>query len=231
MLMQFVVENFLSFRDKAVLSMLAAPGVQHAKGRSVRVPGFPEVTRCAAIYGANASGKSNLVKALAFAQRLVVRGTRSGNRIRFRPFRLDESKRGAPSRFEFEVLCAGKQYSYGFVVSSEAVEAEWLFETVGGVARKIFERSRSETHPDRPDIELSDTIAPDSSRRQFIGFVAEGTRPNQLFLTEAAERNVSELSHLSGWFNTGLKVVSPDEAFPQLAFAFEREPALREFAA
>lgn len=71
MLIQFVVENFLSFRDKQILSMRAPePGAARIgaafdrdKQQTVRAGG-EEILRCAALYGANASGKSNLVRAL-----------------------------------------------------------------------------------------------------------------------------------------------------------------------
>lgn len=76
MLLQFTVENVLSFREEAVLSLLAAPGVEHAPGQVVEVEGLPRpVLRVVALYGANASGKSNLVHALQRTAALVVVGT------------------------------------------------------------------------------------------------------------------------------------------------------------
>ena len=101
LLLQFVVENFLSFRDKAVLSLLrAVVGVPTRKPcRTPDEASSPEVRR---YYGANASGKSNLVKALQFAQRLVVSGTKSGEPTGVTPFKLSEQA-DAPTRFEFEL--------------------------------------------------------------------------------------------------------------------------------
>jgi AAA15 family ATPase/GTPase len=64
MLLQLAVENYLSFRDRAVLSMLADDRVPHAPGQVMEGPGGRKVLRAAAVYGANGSGKSNLVKAL-----------------------------------------------------------------------------------------------------------------------------------------------------------------------
>lgn len=201
MLLQLVVENVLSFRGKAVISLLAADGVPHDDVHVVRLPGLPPVLKCAAIYGANASGKSNLVKAFELARRLVVDGTKAGEPIPLRPFKLDAGSLAAPSRFEVDLHAAGRRYSYGFVATAEAVLSEWLFRSEGGEEQPLFER---EAGANRPAITLGQALAEDEARRQFLAFVAEGTRPNQLFLTECAERNVGELAAVTKWFRSGV---------------------------
>ncbi|XXT15628.1 ATP-binding protein [Sorangium sp. So ce429] len=228
LLLQFVVENFLSFRDKAVLSLVAVDGVPHAENQVARLDARQRVLKCAAIYGANASGKSNLIKALQFAQRLVVTGTKSGEPTGVTPFKLGEQA-NAPSRFEFELGMAGRRYSYGFVAAPRAILSEWLFEHDGTQERRVFERSHDESRPGRPRIELGDALLSDSGRRQFLGFVAEGTRDNQLFLTEASERNVLELAHVTRWFRTGIQVVLPDSTFADLATRVAQEPSFKAF--
>ncbi|WP_437752287.1 AAA family ATPase [Sorangium sp. So ce1389] len=228
LLLQFVVENFLSFRDKAVLSLVAVDGVPHAENQVARLDAGQHVLKCAAIYGANASGKSNLVKALQFAQRLVVTGTKSGEPTGVTPFKLGEQA-NAPSRFEFELGMAGRRYSYGFVAAPRAILSEWLFEHDGTQERRVFERSHDESRPGRPRIELGDALLNDAGRRQFLGFVAEGTRDNQLFLTEASERNVLELAHVTRWFRTGIHVVLPDSTFADLATRVAQEPSFKAF--
>ncbi|KYF81268.1 hypothetical protein BE17_04445 [Sorangium cellulosum] len=228
LLLQFVVENFLSFRDKAVLSLVAVDGVPHAENQVARLDAGQRVLKCAAIYGANASGKSNLVKALQFAQRLVVTGTKSGEPTGVTPFKLGEQA-DAPSRFEFELGMAGRRYSYGFVAAPRAILSEWLFEHDGTQERRVFERSYDESRTGRPRIELGDALLSDPGRRQFLGFVAEGTRDNQLFLTEASERNVLELAHVTRWFRTGIHVVLPDSTFADLATRVAQEPSFKAF--
>ncbi|HPH29605.1 MAG TPA: AAA family ATPase, partial [Pseudomonadota bacterium] len=89
MLIQFAVENFLSFQGKTVLNLTATADPKHPNHlRPVNKAGNLQAVRCAAVYGANASGKSNLVKALAFAEQLVTKGTRPGASIGVTPFRL-----------------------------------------------------------------------------------------------------------------------------------------------
>jgi hypothetical protein len=209
MLLQFVVENVLSFRDKAVLSLLAAEGVAHDEAQVIRVPGLPPVLKCAAVYGANASGKSNLVKAFELARRLVVDGTKAGEAIPLRRFKLDAGALAGASRFEVELYAGGRRYSYGFTATAAAVESEWLFTSDGGEERMLFEREQPGEGAERPVITVGAGLTEDAARGQFIVFVAEGTRANQLFLTECAERNVVELAAVTRWFRDGAVIVRP----------------------
>jgi uncharacterized protein len=198
MLLQFTVENVLSFRDETVLSLLAAPGVEHAPGQVIEVPGLPRpVLRVAAIYGANASGKSNLVKAMQKAAWLVLVGTPPGRLIDVAPFKLDAEAERKPSRFEFEIWADEARWSYGFSYTTARIEAEWLYRDAGNGETKVFHRVTDE---DDVRIEIGDALDLDGERRQFLKFVAEGTRPTQLFLTEATERNVKELERLHEFF-------------------------------
>jgi uncharacterized protein len=198
MLLQFTVENVLSFRDETVLSLLAVPGVEHAPGQVIEVPGLPRpVLRVVALYGANASGKSNLVKAMQRAALLVLLGTPPGAAIRVSPFKLDPEAERKPCRFEFEIWVDGWRWSYGFACTPARVEAEWLYRDAGGGERKVFERS-SEDH--EVSVVFGEALDLDDERRQFWKFVAEGTRPSQLFLTEAYQRNVKELDALLSFF-------------------------------
>ena len=227
MLLQFTVENFLSFRDAATLSMLAADDVEHAEQQIGQGPGGRKVLRCAAIYGANASGKSNLIRALDFALGLVRDGTKSTARIGTRPFKLDSAKRSAPSRFQFELGERNIHYSYGFEVTQEKVQSEWLFLTEGGNERCFFRRLAAGENA-APAIEFDAALPVDAERRKFLGFVAEGTRPNQLFLTEAHAHNVTELGGLLNALNV-ITIIWPRAPYRGLTEALEGDPTFHGF--
>ncbi len=104
MLVEFSVENFLSFNERVTLSLLAAPELDEADGlveNTFEAPGGVRLLKSALIYGANASGKSNLIEAVRFASRFVMNSakeTQAGEPIEVKPFLLDQSaeKRGAP---------------------------------------------------------------------------------------------------------------------------------------
>ena len=90
MIISFSVENWMSFRDRTTFSMVASRERQHGE----RVPKLGKyqtrVLPIAAIYGGNASGKTNFFKALSFAKTLVVEGTRPDSLIPIETFRLDD---------------------------------------------------------------------------------------------------------------------------------------------
>jgi AAA15 family ATPase/GTPase len=142
-------------------------------------------------------------------RQIVVNGTKPGEPIPLRPFKLDEGSLKAPSRFEVDFYTAGQRYSYGFSATAEAVQSEWLFLYDGNGEQPLFERV--EPAEGRPAIALGQALTQDAGRRQFIAFVAEGTRPNQLFLTEAAERNVNELEAVTKWFQGGVIIKKPGQ--------------------
>lgn len=188
MLLQFTVENVLSFRDQAVFSLMAAPHVDHRPEHVVKLPGVSApVLRVAALYGANASGKSNLVKALDLAVNLARGGVRAKEHLAIPSFALGPEPGPTSSRIEFELWYDSARWSYGFQIGGGRVESEWLFADSGSGERPVFQR-------DLQVFEFGTGVDLPPARRQFWDFVAEGTRSNQLFLAETAERNVFELA-------------------------------------
>lgn len=222
MLLQFSVENFLSFREPQVLSMLAADGVDHPPHMVMEGPEGKKVLRCAAIYGANASGKSNLVKALEFGTRLVLKGTRAGEGLGVRFFRLDATSSEKPASFQWELDVDGSQFSYGFEISDTLVLSEWLFVRDHQGESLVFEREGAK-------VNLTDKLTTNPERTAFLRFVAQGTRPNQLFLGEARERNVFELANVWGAFEA-CQFVQPDRPLTPLLDFFRKHPDFADHA-
>lgn len=207
MLIQFAVENFLSFRDKTVLSMVASDDTRH-EGHVVTLPDGTRVLRCAALYGANASGKSNLIKALRFARELIISGVRPGKSIPTRPFKLLEALR-AETRCEFEIWANDYRYSYGFVTDARHVVSEWLYRRNREGEQMMFERQGKHG---AVEIKLGNVFGKAKSR---VEFVAEGTRPEQLFLSETEERNVVQTSAVGHWFRQRLDTIAPTLSFEE----------------
>jgi len=127
MLVQFIVENFLSFNTRTAFSMMAAGGDEQHSDHIVTegIGKAPPLLRAAALYGANAAGKSNIVKAIQFAQKLIQDGTRAGQTIPITPFKLGSDCQSS-SRFEFVFVYQAVLYSYGFVLDSRYILEEWL---------------------------------------------------------------------------------------------------------
>ena len=187
MLIRFSVENHRSFRDRVTLSMIAGDHDLHTdhliKGAG---PGGVDLLRLAVVFGANASGKSNLVHALRTATEMIRRSPRIDEPLVYTPFKLDAESRTKPTRFEFELKVQDKFYSYGFAFHATAIVEEWLFEIGTDPEVPWFER-------DENGIRLGD-FGEVGEAVQFLNFTAKGTPKNRLFLTEYSERGVHKIA-------------------------------------
>ncbi|MBP1467750.1 AAA family ATPase [Candidatus Chloroploca sp. M-50] len=194
MLIEFSVENFRSFQDQVTLSMEAAkissrPASldEHnvfSAGKNVRL------LTSAAIYGANASGKSNLIAALRFMRTFVGRSfsdTQVGEPIPVEPFRLNTETERLPSTFEIVFLIADEQYRYGFAANSEQIVREWLFRLGSSRELTLFERHDAQ-------IKVNSR-----SFREGLG-LEKRTRSNALFLSVVAQNNGAIAGDLVRWF-------------------------------
>lgn len=194
MLLRFRFSNFRSFRDAQELSLVAAePG-----GCSRKVRGFEErVLPVAAIYGANASGKSNVLKALQFMKEVVQdshRFWKPDTPIPRQPFALDPECQAEPSEFSMDLLIGARRFQYGFWVDNAQVVKEWLYAFPGGKKQVWFARA---------------------GRRVTFGRMLRGPnrqiaalmRHNSLYLSVAAQNAHVDLSPLYRFFSK-LVVVS-----------------------
>jgi len=221
MLLQFAAENYRSISSETVLNLAPAKSRIHTDhvlisdeaGRSVK--SLP----LAVLYGANASGKSNLIRALSTARQIVISPKRGGSAVPVTPFLLDPATTTKPSRFEFVLKHEGVLYTYGFSATSEEIIEEWLFAVFDRKEVKVYERVSQDG---AILVEPGRKLAPTQRERERVSFIAEGLQPNQLFLTEAAERNIELLMPLIWWFRHSLEIISPRAAYQLLlARAFE----------
>jgi AAA15 family ATPase/GTPase len=224
MLIQFTVENYRSFRERTVFSMRKASNVERGEDAPDVVKGT-DILRCAAMYGANASGKSNFVKALRFARELVVTGVEERGRIQTHPFRLDDTSTGAPSYFEFYLRTGSdKVYVYGFAVQPDAVVSEWLSEVVGDDEIPVFYRDGKE---------FQFASQGEGSKDELLNLVGSATRDNQLFLRTAREFKLERfpraLADVLEWFELALKIIGPDVPYSWLIADADRHGDFRAF--
>jgi uncharacterized protein len=202
MIIRLSVENWMSFRDRASFDLVATRERQHRE----RVPKLDKyklgVLPVAAIYGANASGKTNLFKALSFAKFLVVNGTQPEGLIPIEPFRLDPSCSEKPSRFSFELLIAETIYEFSFSLTRKAILEEKLTQITGSGEKVLYDRRNG-------SITFDSTLSKDP----FVNFVFKGTRDNQLFLTNSVSQKVDTFRSVYDWFRDTLDLVAPDSRF------------------
>jgi AAA15 family ATPase/GTPase len=197
MLLAFRAENVRSFRDELELSLLATTlaeqGVPHAV--PWRQGGRPiQVLPAAGIFGANASGKSNLLRAMSDMRRHVLYSFSHGDPERGMSrsaFRLDAVRESSPSRFEVDLILHGIRHEYGFIIDDTRVLEEWAYRYPHGKAALLFRR-------DEADVMLGE-------RNRTKGrAVIEILRPNSLLLSAAAAANHPDLVPLRRWFADNL---------------------------
>ncbi len=221
MLIQFSATNFLSFKDEMLLNLIPVKSrtmkdhiISDDEGKRT------DVLPIATIFGANASGKTNLVNAMAYAQKLILQGTRSDNATGVTPFLLDTENENAPTRFEFVFKHKGILYTYGFLLSNRIIHEEWLFARYTTQESRVFERKSNEK---RTIVEPGPRLIAETKGSQFIDFIAQGTRPNQLFLTEANEKNISLLKPVFHWFQEHLHIIRPNSQYRALALRAHKD--------
>lgn len=206
MLIEFSVENFRCFRDKATLSMVCASKDSSLPENTIPADGVASLrlTRSAAIYGPNASGKSKFLDAMRFMRDFVV-GSHfariSRAEVDVTPFRLDARYERQPCTFEAVFNAEGSRYVYGFSVDQERVRAEWLSSYPRGQQRVLLEGTWSDKDG------FVDYYFGPSWKGQKKKF-QELVRPNVLLISVAAQLNHPIARTVYSWFADTFRYVS-----------------------
>lgn len=201
MLVQFTVANWKSFKEPVTLNMVAGKEIQHT-GHIQYVPEYKlNVLPVSMVFGGNASGKSNLVKALAFAASFIgATNFDPYEKIAIDPFRLEASYLGQPSVFEFTLIIKEKLYKYSFSLNQTRVLEESLTLFNKGRAAVLYNRRAEEEWV---------------IHKKFTKEVASHLRSvldNKLALTQAIMQKMPELQELADvydWFRFSFVVLSP----------------------
>lgn len=205
MLVEFSVENFLSFRDEQRFSMVAADDRGHADDTiATDALGKHRLLRSAAIYGPNAAGKTNLVKALLFVRDLITESPqRSPNQeTGAQPFRLDDKTRSEASHFALTFVYEGVRYDYTLAVTAAAIEQETLVAYPKGRPQRWFERRLS--NDDKVVLKIGVGLKGAATLKQLI-------RPKVAFLSVAQRFNHPQLSKVYDWFANKLVIMLSEQ--------------------
>lgn len=143
MLVQFMMKNVLSFKEETILDMTAINAYKEHKCNLIDIGTKERFLKVAAIYGANASGKSNLYLAMNYFQRIIVEslnnvedGTNTAIEEYYNPFKFEKGREN--SEFQIVEILGAFEYRYGFEYNAECIVAEWLY-------RKNLETNRTAT--------------------------------------------------------------------------------------
>ncbi|HVC63707.1 MAG TPA: ATP-binding protein [Acetobacteraceae bacterium] len=190
MLLRFGVQNLRSICDMQELSLVAS-ALDDAPGGLIDCPpAGGHLLPAVVVYGANASGKSNLVKALRWMRQAVLLShTRGepGGEVPREPFALDPAIRNAPTICDVDFVIDEVRYHYGIEASDQAFTREWLYSFPSGRRQMLFERKEQIFEFGR-------------NLRGRNRIVADLTRPNSLFVAAATQNDHEELSKVSSFF-------------------------------
>ena len=193
MLLRFGVSNHLSICESQELSFSASSLKDRDEGL-IDCADSPNgsILPAIVIYGANASGKSNLVSAVETMRGMVLRSQTMWDPdggVPRHPFRLDAASLQAPSKFDIDFVIDGVRYHYGFEASNSAFVSEWLYVYPKSHRRTLFEREGNEFHFGR-------------GLKGPNKVIAGLTRSNSLYLSAAAQNDHEQLSSVFAYFRS-----------------------------
>lgn len=216
MLKRYTVENFSSFQEENSLDLTA--GKTETNSNHVVKFKKTKILKSAVLYGANASGKSNLIKSIDYAKQIIENNLEAVDTYK-KYFRLDNDSMNKPTKFEFEIELNNKFYSYGFstVLSTKKIAEEWLFEIGKSKPEKIFERKNN-------IISFGNKL---KSSVRFNYYKDDmKNQSQQLFLSEIANKKLDnkevkeavEIDIIYNWFKEKLIIMYPDTARDEKLF-------------
>lgn len=189
MLVNFTFKNYRSFKNEMTLSMEAAP-IQELSDAVIKSC-EEELLPVAVMYGANSSGKSNVLKALKAMRDVLLNSVKLNpkDKLEAEPFSLDTTSADEPTSFEIQFTLNGSKFRYGFDYTADAVIAEWLYEKRRGEREfELFLRSDNE-------FKISKTRFAEGLGKQ------SATPGNRLFVSLVAQLNGKVSQSIIDWFS------------------------------
>ena len=198
MLIEFRVKNFRSLRDEQTLSLVADKdkSLQESNTMPSGIKAAPTLLRSMAIFGPNAGGKSNLIKALQFMRAVVAESAsvmQPGQAFHTQSFRFEATSVAQPTEFDVSFVLDGIRYQFGFALTAQRITREYLLVYKAFKPQLWFERYFDE--------ESGKDLYDFGTGLKGPKSVWEGaTRPNALFLSMAVQLNSEQLQPVFAWF-------------------------------
>lgn len=209
MLIDFSIQNYLSIRDKQTLSFVADKSISHLDEYYVENVGGLRLLKIGLIMGANASGKSNIIKALDYMRELVIHPKQSKNQATdCTPFLLDDTSSKENTIFEINFVQKGSTYYYRIELNNECIVAETLKTSFTG--RTIFNR-QTDTDKKLSYIKFGSEYP---IKKDNLNALASNTLWNNTVIGGFLKTNIEnqELANVQEWFSTYLhRLIMPRE--------------------
>lgn len=219
MILRATFENIYSFKEETSISFVAGKGSVHPSHVSrAQKRDDISVLKIGIIYGANASGKSNIIKAVSLIQQIALGRFPTSD---FEPFKLS-STINPVSKIELEFKTQGRYFAYGIEFFINGIKEEWLYEINSRTDKLVFTRKTDENGN---EFEFGE-IKGEASATQFLKFLGEGTPRKRSFLSEYIVRNGKGLCAIKAvhtWFTSGLHIIFPDTRYRGISFNAEQD--------
>ncbi|MDR6563807.1 MULTISPECIES: ATP-binding protein [unclassified Arcicella] len=191
MLIEFRVSNYRSIGEEQILSLVPDKKKGDPNDNIIE-KGKHKALNSIAIYGNNASGKSNLLLSMSLLDKLVHLSARSSSttKLPYDPFLLRKGFNQKPTKFEITFILNDAKYRYGIMFFENEIESEWLFKKSKGREVDLFLRKG----------ELIDTSSAFKGNPKIIDLAIEATKPNALFLSTCDMFNIDEAKEIFQWF-------------------------------
>jgi len=228
MLIRFIAKNIYSFKDETEFNLFPnkAQGLQHHKVKS----GDFEFLRFSAIYGANGSGKSNLIKSISFLKTLVEEGKLPSETDDIK-FKLNDDNLKSPISLGIEFIAGGKPYFYSITFNGDKILYEFLAESNKSDDILIFERN-SDT--EIQEIKFHEDYYKTDKEKLFAEVLSEKLiQKKELLITFLSEKYPEDFKSARSafdWFKDTLVVIKPDAKPGGIAHIMDKEPAIKDFA-
>ena len=223
MILRITIENLFSFKNETEISFVAGKSDRHNE-QVCRAEKRDDISvlKAGIIYGANASGKSNIIKAVAIIQKIALGSVPKKD---IEPFKLAEQN-NKPSKVEIEFKAGPQYFAYGAEFNNKGIAEEWLYEINSRTDKEIFSRKTSISGNEF----TFGTIEGNDEDRQLAKFIGQSTPISDSFLSEYIKRNGKGLNCINiayNWMKENLKIIFPDSRYSGISMRIEQD---KEFA-
>ncbi len=205
MLLYFEQTNFKSFANMAAINLAARNAEKMINGATIPVDlpgsGIEKILASVAIYGANASGKTNLIAGLAAMDTAVLDSQTKWKRDESIPIEPHVLQSNSPTKMEIQILHDSIRYRYGFKCTKDRFLSEWLYSYPVGRERMLFQR-KWESENGEASFEFGPSL---SSDKRTLDSIKSRVRNNSLFISAGAQDNQLECTLISDWFQKTLR--------------------------
>ena len=194
MLIEFSIENFRSIKDEVTFSMVATS--DRSLENNLIFNEKDRFLKSAVIYGANASGKTNVIFAIYVLRKFVLNSHnyQKGDKLPFFPFKLNERYLNKPTKFEIVFIINRIKYIYGVSFNHERINDEYLYYYPSGRKSIIFKREKNNKYKFTTD-------------KKELNSITQKTKDNVLFLSSSAQWNYNKTNVAFEWFNKKLATI------------------------